>query len=374
VVLRSDRRVVPTMAEPGRVHNPGFTSVDVGRLLSRERNRQGLSLRDVATRTGIPVSQLRAAETGVLDRPDGLSTLKTVRRYADLLGLPGDRFALAILERWPTAGGAPHPFSPMIRPDRDAGGTQEAHRTDVTAVTRASRTTPHPGAPGDEPTRAVDAVSPVAPVAWRGSDAGHSGAWSDTGVTPAVVAPADHVRHRARSAPPALQALAVVLALAVLSGVALLAVDRLNPSWLRAVGLTRPTSDAGSTGGRADHAPARPSGHAPSGTARIASATTALHPRTADGQALVVVDASRFTATLSSRGGACWVQVTTNTSTTPAFTGIIDGTAHAFSDVRSLVVEMGSTTGRLSISSPGGHLSTYAPTGAPYRVVVRTAR
>src|SRR5487761_1592506 len=83
----------------------GFTAGDVARSLRRERSRQGLSVKDVSTRTGIPVAQLRAAETGALNLPDQLSTLKTVRRYADFLGLPGDRYALALLEHWPTKAG-----------------------------------------------------------------------------------------------------------------------------------------------------------------------------------------------------------------------------------------------------------------------------
>src|SRR5487761_969023 len=125
----------------------GFTAGDVARSLRRERSRQGLSVKDVSTRTGIPVAQLRAAETGALNLPDQLSTLKTVRRYADFLGLPGDRYALALLEHWPTKAGLP--TSSPVAPTAAVQGLGDAVPDGGTAHTgppTAALGTPHPGA------------------------------------------------------------------------------------------------------------------------------------------------------------------------------------------------------------------------------------
>src|SRR5579862_9188980 len=113
VALRYDRRARPGEAGQAAIGH-GYSTADVGRALRQERTRQGLSLRDVSMRTGIPQDQLRAAETGSFDRPDGLAALKTVRRFADHLGLPGDRYALAILEQWPTRGRSPAPVLGVV--------------------------------------------------------------------------------------------------------------------------------------------------------------------------------------------------------------------------------------------------------------------
>jgi hypothetical protein len=356
-------------------------------------------------RTGIPVDQLRAAETGAIDRPDGLATLKTVRRYADFLGLPGDRFALAILERWPTKGG-PGPFgatAPAAAQEAAAASTQTAPHAAVpppqltgpTASLPALGSLELPGPPGDgtvrshtkngrapgengrkngrarangesEPTPAGP-FSPVQRVTPLPDDTGYWSAFSDTGVTPAVLAPEDQVRRRPRrGVPVALRAVVVLVTLAVLAGLALLAVDRLKPSWLRAVGLTR-AATAPSTAPAASHGSRQPATHG--------AAAAAIRPAKTTGAAAFVVHASSFTAKVTSPGGPCWVEAFTNTASAPAYTGVIAaGGSHAFSHVRSLVVEMGSTAGRLSVSSSGGHVSTFAPPGAPYRITVRTHR
>ncbi len=363
MVLRSDRRMLPAAPDPA----PGFTVTDVGRLLSRERNRQGLSLQDVGKRTGIPVDQLRAAETGVLDRPDGLATLKTVRRYADFLGLPGDRFALAILERWPTKGG-PHPFGPPARPDGGHGAPaalHEPHLTGPTAAIPALGPLTVPDGPGPTTTGGAPWRQGTAKAPAVGGSGTHGGAFFDTGVTAAVRAPDGQVWRRPRGGVPAgLQIVVVLLALAVLAGVALLAIDRLRPSWLRTIGLVHaaPPAAAGSTNPGTAHA----SGHA-------AAQTAALEPTTGAAGTTFVVRAPVFTVTLTSPGGPCWMQVTTGTSTAPLYAGVIDpGASHTFSHVRSLVVEMGSTAGRLSISSAAGDVKAYAPRGVPYKITVRT--
>lgn len=55
---------------------------DVMRLLHAERGRQGLSLADIQSRTGIARSALSRLETD----PDANPTLTTIARYAEALG------------------------------------------------------------------------------------------------------------------------------------------------------------------------------------------------------------------------------------------------------------------------------------------------
>jgi len=366
VVLRSDRRTAPRTAEhraPGAA--PGYTAADIGRLLARERTRQGLSLPDVGLRTGIPLDQLRAAETGVLDRPDGLATLKTVRRYADFLGLPGDRFALAILEHWPTKGG-PHPLASAGALAPTAGHAPLTGPT-ATVPVLGPLTVPVPKTGTGGTDRRGVGGSPAARISPPPDDGARWDAYSETGVTPAVPAPAGQVRRRSRrAAPVALRGLVVVVAVAVAVGLALLALDKLKPSWLRTVGILQHEAPSAQVGAPRSALPVRPA---------TASPSRSLHPHVTAGGTTFVVHAGTFDATVSAATGPCWVEVRTNTSPTPAYAGVIQpGGSQRFPHVRALVVQMGSTAGRLSITSSAGHVATYSPKGAPYTISVRTSR
>ena len=67
---------------------------ELGRSLQRERSLLGLTVPEVAARTGLPPVMLEALEAGTVDRlPDRVQTVKTLRGYADALGLSGERYA-----------------------------------------------------------------------------------------------------------------------------------------------------------------------------------------------------------------------------------------------------------------------------------------
>jgi hypothetical protein len=388
VVLRSDRRPSPGGAGTAALAGGAFSAADVGRALRHERNRQGLSLRDVSVRTGIPEHQLRAAETGAFDQPDGLAALKTVRRFADLLGLPGDRFALAILEQWPTRGralaaaraGSAEPFAP--------GGAPETavHRTAVPPLQPTALVAPGAGAaapgrrggvaggagPDDRETVAVAVAAVDAWTGWRPGPVDSPyvpDAFGDTGMTPAVRG-GEVWRPARRSAPTTVKALIVALALCVLAAGGLLAVGKLRPAWLRDIGLSRlPMASAPAH-------PARRAATPTQGPARArttaASATLTLH-RTSRTEAVVTV-AAPYTAEVTAVGGPCWVQVTSSTSATPVFAGIVEpGAPRSFSSSGAMAVELGSTAGRFSLTSASGRISTRRPSVVPFRFLVRPA-
>ncbi|MGH8982210.1 MAG: helix-turn-helix domain-containing protein, partial [Acidimicrobiales bacterium] len=228
-VLRSDR--ASHALEPTGTAITGYNVADVGRLLHRSRMCQGLSLRDVSWRTGIPQDQLREAETGLLVERNGLATLKTVRRYGDFLGLPGDRFALAILEDWPTrssgarqgpgrAGAtAPTPLQtgqtaavPVCGEPTaaapHAGETRGGARTGQLARQAGATTA---GAPPGSKWR-TGATAPTAAVSRiaGGTDDPDATSWSgiafsDTGMAPAVRARDSQIVRRHRHVPAVLQ-------------------------------------------------------------------------------------------------------------------------------------------------------------------------
>lgn len=413
-MVRTDRTSKAVDQSEGTAAVSGFSVADVGRMLRRARTRQGLSLRDVSARTGVPESLLRAAETGQLADREGLSTLKTVRRYADFLGLPGDRFALAILEDWPTRAGHPRglravpegparletgptaafpafvdsgapPFDDVPPAGGDmrtppAGGdmrTTEVPRLDVWAATSAGG--------GGDVTAPTSAVSRIEPPAWGsdGTTTWTGGTFSDTGMAPAVRARSTQIVRRRRHVPAVLQAAIVLVSLAVIAGAAILAVDRLHPSWLQRIGLTKATTGR-PTPGVSSHPTTAAGGTiaASSGTGAPASAT-ASHAserssarlrmnKTSATAAAVDAGAPAFVATVRAVGGPCWIDVTPATSSSPTYEGVLRaGTEKSFRSTATLVVELGATTGRLSVSSSAGQLPPTAPATAPYRVTVR---
>ncbi len=84
------------------IENTPISVPEMGRILRRARTRQGLRIEDVYDQIAIPVADLESLESGTIDRmPDRVQLLKALRRYAEFLGLPGDRFALTLIDRWP---------------------------------------------------------------------------------------------------------------------------------------------------------------------------------------------------------------------------------------------------------------------------------
>lgn len=404
-MLRSERRERRAIDDPSRSAGTGLTAAAVGRALRNERVRQGLSHRDVARQLGLPEEQLRAAESGTLATGDQLSVLKTVRRFADLLGLPGDRYALAILEQWPTA-------PPVAAPGRGArsGGRLDDPTAAIPAV----------GAPGDAPASGVvpgdersgEGVTPfeagfaldatyVDLTAPPTGTAGSLDTGDATGIVPAVpIATTGHVvRHNPMPMP--LRVTAVVLVVAVIAGGAVLAIDRLRPSWLRSIEPARTTVPApgrpvggagphGTSHGTVTHG-ASTHGASTNGASTNGASPGAGGPGTSGGSGAVVTDALRpqstggsaatvdagaapVQMTVSSVSGPCWVQVTSPTSIAPLFDGVVAaGAHHAFTLTHGATVELGSAAGRVSVTSSSGHLSTYRPPVAPFDLTVHVS-
>jgi cytoskeletal protein RodZ len=85
---------------------------DFGACLRQARERRGLSLRDIASRTKISVSVLEALERNDLSRlPGGIFTRAFVRAYASEAGLDPERTVQEFIEHFPhdsVTAGTPH--------------------------------------------------------------------------------------------------------------------------------------------------------------------------------------------------------------------------------------------------------------------------
>ena len=72
------------------------------------REQSGLSLGQAAERAGLPRAEAEAIESGTVGRMrDRVETLRSLRVYADSLGLPGNDYALAVIDLWPETSTLP---------------------------------------------------------------------------------------------------------------------------------------------------------------------------------------------------------------------------------------------------------------------------
>jgi transcriptional regulator with XRE-family HTH domain len=347
------RRDGGTRLDDGATRIPSSVP-EIGRLLRRARTRQGLRVEDVAARGGLNAHQLEALESGTVDRiPDRVSVLQTLRRYADFLGLPGDRFVLALVEHWPSPGG-PAGAAPLMVP---VAAPAEARPVSV-AVQWPSTPSVTTGAlpPGavtrltSGPTLHTQVPSVTAQVPLV----------VNTGVTPAVrAAPA-------RTRPPwratvVLSATIGVLTVAVLVGIAALLVHRYEPRWLVDLGIT--------------HSPG-PAAHHGGGTPTTQPAATlpkvTLTTKSAQAPSMNVTGAS-YQVTVAAVGGPSWVQVTKSGQASPAFSGVLAaGQSKVFpvSGGLPLALDLGSAAAHITVTTGLHVLRTYTPASAPETLTI----
>src|SRR5581483_2630175 len=72
------------------------------RSLRKAREQAGLTLDEAAARAGLSSTDVQGLESGTVARlRDRVETLRSLRTYADALGLPGNDYALAVIDLWP---------------------------------------------------------------------------------------------------------------------------------------------------------------------------------------------------------------------------------------------------------------------------------
>ncbi len=341
------------------------TSVpELGRNLRRARTRQGLRLEDVSQRTGLPVGQLEALEAGTVDRiPDRIGVLQTLRRYADYLGLPGDRYSLSLVDLWPATPTGSGPVVVVKTPATSAAatgaGVARGVDTGAVPVIAVSRSPAAPAAAG------AAASDPYGTAAVTGDEGVHSNtaqvplAVVDTGVTPVVPgAPRATPRPKKPRGPLLLRLVVALVALAVIAGVAGLVIHQVEPQWLNSLGITHGhPSKSGPT-----H-PTTPT--AAPGVFEVASTTST--------GATFDIRAPAFLVRVIPVGAATWMQATDAQHVSPIFAGVVGtGQSKDFLVTQSITVEVGSPSAHLFISVGNKVVGFYFPTAAPFTMTFQS--
>ena len=177
-------------------------------------------MEDVSARTGLPLDQLDALEAGAVVRiPDRVAILKTLRRYADFLGLPGERFVVVVVDHWPVSSSVASSTT-SYRPSPVAvapAGTVAHAPVDTGMVPMATQVAPAGAAPPVAGRSAEPATHAVPVTVAPAANGVHTTtaqvlAVPNTGVTPAVPSPArSRAARRTPRAPHAPLALRVLV-------------------------------------------------------------------------------------------------------------------------------------------------------------------
>jgi hypothetical protein len=395
VILRRD-------TSPRRALDPvDPTSVpDLARTLRQVRLQRGLDLEEASAACGLPVGQLEDFEAGTVSRlPDRVAVLKGLRRYADSLDLPGERYVLVMVEHWPDDEVVATSVLTIGAPGEAVSMGAGPITTTTTAVTTGPEANSLFLVPDTLTTTAALPAHPVptanGAAAWANSKADGDASTdqvpivlADTGVTPAVRA------WRPRAAAfdgdsAAVQYMIGFLAVLLVIGCAWLGVNHWRPQWLRSIHVpytskslplaagappsTKKTA-AGST---------TPSAVTPT-TARSAARTTTPKGHTlgkelritsvSGDHATFAVGASKFVVQVHCVGGDAWVQVSGSTPT-PVFAQVVpaNGTKN-FQGEGQLTMVIGSSAARLTILHDNKVIGTYTPPSAPFSMTFSSTR
>lgn len=314
---------------------------EIGRLLRRERTRQGLSTENVSFFTGIPSILIEALESGTVDHiPNQVSTLKALQRYSKSLGLPSREYVLALVENWPDMM-MPPVVSPVSTPSIVPLQTPAA-MSDTALVSGVART-PLPSAPPSGPPLLTQSPHISSPMV-------------DTGVIPAVGRSTELKSEKPKKpkAPFLLRLLVGVVALAFVAAAAALTIDKVHPQWLRDVGLLHSPTQLNASGGSATSKPKAPP---PIFTVTHAGSSTADFN----------VRAPSFTVRVVTFGYPSWVQASSSSQATPFFSKIIgSGQSHSFTVTHQLTLQVGSASAKVFVSANAKGVGFYFPPSAPF--------
>jgi cytoskeletal protein RodZ len=139
---------------------------DVGTRLRAARDRQRLTLENVALRTRIPTAVLEDIEHNAFDRlPGAIFTRGHLRAYATVLGLDPEEIVAAYLMRWPAAASELPIFRQPVVEEHGDRGRILAPAVAIAAVLLAYGVLREPGEPTvtmPTPRPAAVAAAPVA--------------------------------------------------------------------------------------------------------------------------------------------------------------------------------------------------------------------
>jgi hypothetical protein len=375
-------------------------------------------MEEASAACGVPAGQLEDLEAGTVSRlPDRVAVLKDLRRYADSLDLPGERYVLVMVEHWPddeivtasvAVGAGTEGVGVAVGTESVAVGTESvAVGTESVAVgTVAPETSSLFLVPDSLTSTAVLPAQPApatnGAAAWAATAAGGDAntdqvplVLADTGVTPAVRAWRPRAGLGADSA--VVEYLCGFVAVLLLICTAWLGVNHWRPEWLRAIHVPytskplplaagAPPSTTPTTAGPAATKTTKPAATKTTKPAKTPTPTTAAAKGLgASGQALrltsvtgdhatFAVRASSFVVRVNCVGGDAWVQVSGSTPT-PVFAQIVP--ANGTMDFRgqgTLTMVIGSSAAHLTILHGKTVIGTYTPPSAPFSMTFSSSR
>ena len=340
---------------------------DIARSLRLARERAELTVAEAAARAGLGNAVVEDLESGnVGQQHDRIATLRSLRSYADSLGLPGSDYVLVAVEQWPSIGpvlttGNETAVVPVVSiSSSPAGGHSPPGRLgsvwpgDATGVADATTT------------GVMETLRPTSVT-----DTGRLPAL-DTGRVPVV--DTGEVAAVNLGVPVLLKFMVGLVAfLVVLAGAALVEHNHIN-GWFDSGRHTTThwVDDVKSALGITSS----PSGHGHHATTTPTTAAKAVDASKVTMKAgpgglseNISVAASSFTVKVVATKGPCWVSVSTAPGLTPLFEQtLLPGESHLFVVTSSLTVQTGSSAGGVIFYEGFKLIGFYAPPKAPFTI------
>ncbi len=325
---------------------------DIGRSLRLAREQSGLTTAEAATRAGLSTADVEGLESGTVGRlRDRVETLRSLRVYADSLGLPGNDYALAVIDLWPTVAQLPArgPDSgqvPVVSvTTAPAGGHSPA--------TGAGWPLDHTGAADFSVTGVVSPLGAL-PLTDGAPHAVDHEPMVDTGEIPAVK----------QAVPRSLKILVGSAAVLVAVGIFTLLEHSNFSSWHKS--LQADTSrwwqdlkvDSGLAPKKAPHTATIPAGTPPK---------VEMVQNPAASSVTVNVHSTTFNVKMVAFKTPSWMQVTNSEQAAPVYQQVMPGGGNAvFAVTHSLTVETGSPSARAYLYDGTTFIGFFFPTKAPY--------
>jgi len=320
---------------------------ELGQSLRLARQFAGLSVDDVAARTGLADDDLAALESGEPERmADRIATLRSLRVYGAFLGFSGDALVLAAVDLWPVSIGGHHDITGShILSVSGSGGPQDGD----TGVPPSTITTGHL-------TGVIDSVqSPGGGPFTRPVSLYDTGrvVFDDTGEVGIVKAPVALRR--------AVVTLAVLVALGAVA-LGAVAVQSHAAGWYRhvksAIGITPSPPTTSRPSNAHDAVESHP----------LPSVTMAYLPSPSDPSSVSVrVGAPSFTVKFVAFGSPCWIKVTEAGTVEPVVDQVLAaGTVRELTITRPTTLVMAARSGRAYLYEGSRFIGWYFPGKAPF--------
>jgi hypothetical protein len=330
---------------------------ELGQSLRVARQLAGLTITEAASRVGAESTELEALESGNVGQMlNRIETLRTLRAYADSLGLAGDDYLVAIVALWPAAG------------DNPTKGGENRGRHVVSVSTAPVGGHSPAGARGGEWTRDRTGVADASISEVVGIVRAQS--IHDTGRVPLV--DTGQVTLPRQSTPALLKVMVAFVALLVaLGGVALAEHSHVGGWYHKTEATTSHWFDntkvalglSPSLVHRAPHKVAQP----------LPKVTMVESPAT--DSVVINVGAPTFTVKMVAFKYPSWIEATNGAHRPPVFAQVLPGgQIHTFTVTTSLSIETASSSGRAYLYEGSRFIGYYFPTRVPFTMTFNTTK